>query len=364
MSIEIDNINKSFGRTRVLNDISLDIPSGQMVALLGPSGSGKTTLLRIIAGLEHQTSGHIRFHGTDVSRLHARDRKVGFVFQHYALFRHMTVFDNIAFGLTVLPRRERPNAETIKQKVTKLLEMVQLAHLADRYPAQLSGGQKQRVALARALAVEPQILLLDEPFGALDAQVRKELRRWLRELHARLKFTSVFVTHDQEEAMEVADRVVVMSQGNIEQADAPEQVWREPSTRFVLEFLGEVNRLQGTIRGGQFHVGAHRWPLGYTPAYQGPVDLFLRPWEVDVSRRTSLDSPLPVEVLELSPKGHYMQLVVQPLGWFNEPLSVVLQGDYVPQRGEKLFIGLQQARLYNGDERIESGEQLALGQSA
>lgn len=264
MSIEIANIKKSFGRTQVLNDISLDIPSGQMVALLGPSGSGKTTLLRIIAGLEHQTSGHIRFHGTDVSRLHARDRKVGFVFQHYALFRHMTVFDNIAFGLTVLPRRERPNAAAIKAKVTKLLEMVQLAHLADRYPAQLSGGQKQRVALARALAVEPQILLLDEPFGALDAQVRKELRRWLRQLHEELKFTSVFVTHDQEEATEVADRVVVMSQGNIEQADAPEQVWREPATRFVLEFMGEVNRLQGTIRGGQFHVGAHRWPLGYT----------------------------------------------------------------------------------------------------
>lgn len=212
MSIEIANIKKSFGRTQVLNDISLDIPSGQMVALLGPSGSGKTTLLRIIAGLEHQTSGHIRFHGTDVSRLHARDRKVGFVFQHYALFRHMTVFDNIAFGLTVLPRRERPNAAAIKAKVTKLLEMVQLAHLADRYPAQLSGGQKQRVALARALAVEPQILLLDEPFGALDAQVRKELRRWLRQLHEELKFTSVFVTHDQEEATEVADRVVVMSQ--------------------------------------------------------------------------------------------------------------------------------------------------------
>ncbi|EJR5273041.1 sulfate/thiosulfate ABC transporter ATP-binding protein CysA [Escherichia coli] len=349
MSIEIANIKKSFGRTQVLNDISLDIPSGQMVALLGPSGSGKTTLLRIIAGLEHQTSGHIRFHGTDVSRLHARDRKVGFVFQHYALFRHMTVFDNIAFGLTVLPRRERPNAAAIKAKVTKLLEMVQLAHLADRYPAQLSGGQKQRVALARAL----------------DAQVRKELRRWLRQLHEELKFTSVFVTHDQEEATEVADRVVVMSQGNIEQADAPNQVWREPATRFVLEFMGEVNRLQGTIRGGQFHVGAHRWPLGYTPAYQGPVDLFLRPWEVDISRRTSLDSPLPVQVLEASPKGHYTQLVVQPLGWYNEPLTVVMHGDDAPQRGERLFVGLQHARLYNGDERIETrDEELALAQSA
>lgn len=364
MSIEIANIKKSFGRTQVLNDISLDIPSGQMVALLGPSGSGKTTLLRIIAGLEHQTSGHIRFHGTDVSRLHARDRKVGFVFQHYALFRHMTVFDNIAFGLTVLPRRERPDAATIKAKVTKLLEMVQLAHLADRFPAQLSGGQKQRVALARALAVEPQILLLDEPFGALDAQVRKELRRWLRQLHEELKFTSVFVTHDQEEAMEVADRVVVMSQGNIEQVDEPEQLWREPATRFVLEFMGEVNRLQGTIRGGQFHVGAHRWPLGYTSAHQGPVDLFLRPWEVDVSRRTSLDSPLPVQVLEASPKGHYTQLVVQPLGWYTEPLTVVMRDDEPPYRGERLFVGLQHARIYHGNERIETREDIALAESA
>jgi sulfate transport system ATP-binding protein len=208
-------------------------------------------------------------------------------------------------------------------------------------------------------------LLLDEPFGALDAQVRKELRRWLRQLHEELKFTSVFVTHDQEEATEVADRVVVMSQGHIEQADAPDQVWREPATRFVLEFMGEVNRLQGTIRGGQFHVGAHRWPLGYTPGYQGPVDLFLRPWEVDVSRRTSLDSPLPVQVLEASPKGHYTQLVVQPLGWYNEPLTVIMQGDDSPNRGERLFVGLQNARLYNGDQRIETREEeLALAQSA
>jgi sulfate transport system ATP-binding protein len=366
MSIDITNIKKSFGRTQVLNDISLDIPSGQMVALLGPSGSGKTTLLRIIAGLEHQNSGRISFHGTDVSRIHARDRKVGFVFQHYALFRHMSVFDNIAFGLTVLPRRERPSAAVIKQKVTRLLEMVQLSHLADRYPAQLSGGQKQRVALARALAVEPQILLLDEPFGALDAQVRKELRRWLRQLHEELKFTSVFVTHDQEEAMEVADRVVVMSQGNIEQVDTPEAVWREPATRFVLEFLGEVNRMKGTVRGSQFHVGAHRWPLGFTPAHQGPVDLFLRPWEVDVSRRTNLDSPLPVQVLEISPRGHYMQLVVQPLGWYDEPLTVVLREDHVSVRGERLFVGLQHARLYDGKDRIQRTyhSQVDLAQSA
>ena len=349
MSIEIKHINKAFGRTPVLNDISLDIPSGKMVALLGPSGSGKTTLLRIIAGLEHQNSGQISFHGKDVSRIHARDRQVGFVFQHYALFRHMTVFDNIAFGLTVLPRRERPNRAEIQQRVTRLLEMVQLAHLANRYPAQLSGGQKQRVALARALAVEPQILLLDEPFGALDAQVRKELRRWLRQLHEELKFTSVFVTHDQEEAMEVADSVVVMSQGNIEQVGSPDDVWREPATRFVLEFLGEVNRFDGEVHGSQFHVAAHRWPLGYTPAHQGEVELFLRPWEVDVSRQSSLETPLPVQVLEISPRGHFWQLVVQPTGWHGEAFSVVYAGEHTaPARGERLFVGLQQARLYHG----------------
>ncbi|KAA5975111.1 MULTISPECIES: sulfate/thiosulfate ABC transporter ATP-binding protein CysA [Pantoea] len=362
MSIEINKINKSFGRTSVLNDISLDIASGEMVALLGPSGSGKTTLLRIIAGLEHQNSGQIRFHGNDVSRLHARDRQVGFVFQHYALFRHMTVFDNIAFGLTVLPRRERPSAAEIKQRVTRLLEMVQLAHLANRFPAQLSGGQKQRVALARALAVEPQILLLDEPFGALDAQVRKELRRWLRQLHEELKFTSVFVTHDQEEAMEVADRVVVMSQGNIEQVGTPDDVWRDPATRFVLEFLGEVNRFDGEIHGSQFHVGAHHWPLGYTSAHQGPVELFLRPWEIDVSRHSSLETPLPVQVLEVSPRGHFWQLVVQPAGWQSEPFSLVFEGEQTaPIRGERLFVGLQQARLYKGDTPLRA---VAFAQSA
>ncbi|NJC99705.1 sulfate/thiosulfate ABC transporter ATP-binding protein CysA [Candidatus Erwinia dacicola] len=350
MSIEIGNINKFFGKTKVLNGISLDIPSGQMVALLGPSGSGKTTLLRIIAGLENQNSGCLSFHGKDVSRVHARDRQVGFVFQHYALFRHMTVFDNIAFGLSVLPRRERPSAAEIKQKVTRLLEMVQLGHLASRYPAQLSGGQKQRVALARALAVEPQILLLDEPFGALDAQVRKELRRWLRQLHEELKFTSVFVTHDQEEAMEVADRVVVMSQGNIEQVGTPDDVWRDPATRFVLEFLGEVNRFDGEVHGSQFHVGAHHWPLGYAPAYQGAVELFLRPWDINVSRQSSLETPLLVQILEVSPRGHYWQLVVQPAEWSGEPITVVMEGDQVtPIRGESLFVGLQHARLYHGD---------------
>ncbi|QCR35388.1 sulfate/thiosulfate ABC transporter ATP-binding protein CysA [Nissabacter sp. SGAir0207] len=364
MSIEIDKISKYFGRTKVLNDISLDIPSGQMVALLGPSGSGKTTLLRIIAGLENQSGGRLSFHGKDVTRLHARDRQVGFVFQHYALFRHMTVFDNIAFGLTVLPRRERPSTAAIKQKVTQLLEMVQLGHLANRYPAQLSGGQKQRVALARALAVEPQILLLDEPFGALDAQVRKELRRWLRQLHEELKFTSVFVTHDQEEAMEVADQVVVMSQGNIEQVGAPDEVWREPATRFVLEFLGEVNRLDGEIRGSQLYVGPHHWPLAIAPLHQGPVDLFLRPWEMEVSSQPNPRCPLPVQVLEVSPRGHFWQLTVQPQGWHQEPISVVLtshDSEKAPVRGSRYYVGSLNARLYAGDQPLQP---VALAQSA
>lgn len=364
MSIEINGINKYFGRTKVLNDISLDIPSGQMMALLGPSGSGKTTLLRIIAGLENQNSGQLSFHGKNVTNLHARDRQVGFVFQHYALFRHMTVFDNIAFGLTVLPRNERPNTAAIKQKVTQLLEMVQLSHLGNRYPAQLSGGQKQRVALARALAVEPQILLLDEPFGALDAQVRKELRRWLRQLHEELQFTSVFVTHDQEEAMEVADRVVVMSQGNIEQVGTPIEIMREPATRFVLEFMGEVNRIGGEIRGSQLYVGSYHWPLAITPLHQGDVDLFLRPWEMEITPRVTTRCPLPVQVLEVSPRGHFWQLIVQPKGWHSEPLTVVLSGSdaqEAPKRGDRFFVGGLNARLYAGDKPLQP---VALAQSA
>jgi len=363
MSIEIKQINKSFASTKVLHDISLDIASGEMVALLGPSGSGKTTLLRIIAGLENQSSGQLYFHGTDVSQVHARDRHVGFVFQHYALFRHMTVFDNIAFGLTVLPRQQRPSSKLIKQKVENLLEMVQLGHLAQRFPAQLSGGQKQRVALARALAVEPQILLLDEPFGALDAQVRKELRRWLRQLHEELKFTSVFVTHDQEEAMEVADRIVVMSQGHIEQVGEPTDIWQAPASRFVLEFMGEVNQFGGEIRGNQLWVGEQPWPLAFTPSHQGPVSVFLRPWEISLSTQSSAASPLPVQVLDISPRGHYWQLIVQPQGWHTEPLTVIAPLSEIssPQRGSRYYIGGSQARLYAGDQPLQP---VALAKSA
>ncbi|CDH32623.1 sulfate permease A protein, chromate resistance (ABC superfamily, atp_bind) [Xenorhabdus bovienii str. Intermedium] len=350
MSIEISKISKSFGRVQILSEISLGIESGEMVALLGPSGSGKTTLLRIIAGLEQQSAGQLKFNGQDVSRVHAKDRRVGFVFQHYALFRHMNVFDNVAFGLTVLPRRQRLSGEALRSKVMALLDMVQLSHLADRYPSQLSGGQKQRVALARALAVEPQILLLDEPFGALDAQVRMELRRWLRQLHEELKFTSVFVTHDQEEAMEVADRVVVMNQGCIEQVGTPQQVWREPESRFVLEFMGEVNQLHGEIKGSQLWVGGKIFPLNVTPLHQGNVDVFLRPWEMALSTQQTASCPLPVQIAEISPRGHFSLLSVLPVGWGKDLLSVIWQGDSpVPVRGNQYFMGGTGARLYAGD---------------
>ena len=237
MSIEVRGIDKQFGSFRALDDVSLEFPSGELVALLGPSGCGKTTLLRIVAGLETADAGQVLFHGEDASDRHVRERQVGFVFQHYALFRHMSVFENIAFGLRVRPRGVRPPEAAIRRRVGELLDLVQLGSLADRYPAQLSGGQRQRVALARALAVEPKVLLLDEPFGALDAKVRKDLRRWLRRLHDELHITSIFVTHDQEEALEVADRVVLMNRGRVEQVATPQALVEHPETPFVEEFL-------------------------------------------------------------------------------------------------------------------------------
>jgi sulfate transport system ATP-binding protein len=245
MSIEVKNLNKRFGATVVCDDLNLLIPDGELVALLGPSGSGKTTLLRIIAGLEVPDAGSVRFHGEDATHTDVRERNVGFVFQHYALFGHMTIFENVAFGLRVRPKATRPGEAEIRRKVMQLLELVQLDPIADRYPHQLSGGQRQRIALARALAVEPKVLLLDEPFGALDAKVRKELRRWLRRLHDEVHVTSVFVTHDQEEAMEVADRVVVMNQGRVEQEGPPDEVYDHPASPFVLQFLGDVNLFRG-----------------------------------------------------------------------------------------------------------------------
>jgi sulfate transport system ATP-binding protein len=264
MSIQVRNIHKSFGSFTALGDVSLDFPTGELTALLGPSGCGKTTLLRIIAGLETADRGQVLLDGQDASDTHVREREVGFVFQHYALFRHMTVFDNVAFGLRVKPRKQRPPESEIKRKVHELLQLVQLDWLADRYPPQLSGGQRQRIALARALAVEPRVLLLDEPFGALDAKVRKELRRWLRRLHDELHITSIFVTHDQEEALEVADRVVLMDHGRVEQVGAPVEVYEHPATPFVYGFLGAVNRFEGRSEGGTLRVGDQLLAQGLT----------------------------------------------------------------------------------------------------
>ncbi|MCD6034288.1 MAG: sulfate transporter ATP-binding protein [Rickettsiales bacterium] len=245
MGIHAQNIRKRFKDFVALDNVSLEVKSGELVALLGPSGSGKTTLLRIIAGLDSADSGIVHLDGEQTDTKGVQERKVGFVFQHYALFKHMTVFENVAFGLRVRPKEHRPSDYHIKRKVMELLQLVHLDTFHDRYPSQLSGGQRQRVALARALAVEPKVLLLDEPFGALDAKVRKELRRWMRRLHDEIHITSIFVTHDQEEAMEVSDRVVVMSNGRIEQMGTPEEVWQQPANAFVYDFLGNYNEFDG-----------------------------------------------------------------------------------------------------------------------
>ena len=285
MSIEIRNISKRFGDFRALNNVNLDIASGELVALLGPSGCGKTTLLRIIAGLETADAGNILFSGEDTTDVHVRERQVGFVFQHYALFRHMTVFENVAFGLRVKPRRERPGEAQIKKKVLDLLKLVQLDWLADRYPSQLSGGQRQRIALARALAVEPKVLLLDEPFGALDAKVRKELRRWLRRLHDELHVTSIFVTHDQEEALEVADRVVVINKGQIEQVGSPQEVWDHPASPFVYGFLGDVNLFHGRAHEGEVQVEGIRLQAPEHNLVQDSKALaYVRPHDLAITR--------------------------------------------------------------------------------
>ncbi|OYW90325.1 MAG: sulfate ABC transporter ATP-binding protein [Alishewanella sp. 32-51-5] len=291
MSIGIEHIRKSFGSFVALQDINLQLPSGELTALLGPSGSGKTTLLRIIAGLEQADSGLIRFNEEDISQRHVAERGVGFVFQHYALFKHMTVFENVAYGLTVKPKKYRPAKAEIAKKVHNLLELVQLGWTADRYPAQLSGGQRQRIALARALAVEPKVLLLDEPFGALDAKVRAELRRWLRRLHDEIHVTSVFVTHDQEEALEVADRIVVMNKGRIEQQGTPEHVYDNPANPFVYEFLGNVNLFHARVKQGQSQIGNIALA---SPEYNNQDEqqglAYVRPHEIDVFSAPQADA--------------------------------------------------------------------------
>lgn len=318
VSIQVKNIHKTFGDFKALDNVSLEFPTGKLVALLGPSGCGKTTLLRIIAGLESADSGQVILDGEDASDRHVRERQVGFVFQHYALFKHMTVFDNVAFGLRVKPRKERPSETVIADKVHALLKLVQLDWLADRFPSQLSGGQRQRIALARALAVEPKVLLLDEPFGALDAKVRKELRRWLRRLHDEIHVTSIFVTHDQEEALEVADEVVLMNQGKVEQVGTPDQVYDHPATPFVYSFLGSVNLFHGRVDGDVVHVGPHQLTHSGSTAIDGSsVVAFVRPHELSIStdaasqgvhavveRILSIGAFTRIELIGLDASGH------------------------------------------------------------
>jgi sulfate transport system ATP-binding protein len=309
MSIKIDNVRKQFGTFEALAGVSLDIPSGELVALLGPSGSGKTTLLRILAGLEAPDSGRILFEGRDATEDHVRDRQVGFVFQHYALFRHLTIFENVAYGLRVKPKAVRPDDAYITSRVTELLKLVQLDWLGDRYPNQLSGGQRQRIALARALAVEPKLLLLDEPFGALDAKVRLELRHWLRRLHDELGITSVFVTHDQEEAMEVSDRVVILNHGKIEQVGTPEEVYDAPATPFVHEFLGLTNMFTGNLRS-QVLASGRNVRVTAEPGLddRGESYAYVRPYDFEVSTEADGENWIPAMLALTQTVGNIVRL--------------------------------------------------------
>jgi len=306
MSIEIRNISKTFGDFKALKDVSFKVETGELVALLGPSGSGKTSLLRIIAGIEvpDGDDGAILIHNEDTTSISFRDRRVGFVFQHYALFRHMTIFENVAFGLRVRPRRLRPSEKIIREKVNELLKLVQLDWLGDRLPSQLSGGQRQRIALARALAVEPNVLLLDEPFGSLDAKVRKELRQWLRRFHDELKITSVFVTHDQEEALEVADRVVLMNEGRVEQVGTPEEVYHHPANAFVYNFLGNVNLFHSRVEEGKVFLG--ELPIDL-PAESSPdaksALVFVRPHLLEIEHQRNGGDNFHAKVTHINAAG-------------------------------------------------------------
>lgn len=356
MSIAIRGITKTFGKFTALNNVSLDIPSGELVALLGPSGSGKTTLLRIVAGLEFPDGGEIKFEGEDARDARAASRQVGFVFQHYALFRHMTVFENIAFGLRVRPRETRPNEEKIRAKVNELLRLVQLENLARRYPSQLSGGQRQRIALARALAVEPKVLLLDEPFGALDAKVRKELRQWLRHLHDEIHVTSIFVTHDQEEALEVADRIVVMNEGRIEQLGTPEEVYHRPANAFVYHFLGDVNLFHGRVEGGKAHIGNITVDLSQ---HEQPVDgktatIYIRPHLFDIHRVSAGKNSFKATVKRINPAGPVVkvELTSEWGGLVQVEISQDRYSSLSIQRGEEVFVTPKEEKSFFADYSI------------
>jgi len=354
MSITVENISKTFGKYKALDNVSITVASGELVALLGPSGSGKTTLLRIIAGLETADAGagSVRFMEEDVTNRHVGERKVGFVFQHYALFRHMSVFENVAFGLRVRPRNSRPSRPEIRDRVLELLRLVQLEQLVDRYPSQLSGGQRQRVALARALAVEPRVLLLDEPFGALDAKVRKELRRWLRRLHDEMHITSVFVTHDQEEALEVADRVAVMSQGKIEQIGSPDEVYESPASQFVYNFLGNVNLFHGRLEDKQLIVGdggkAESDDRAKAVAY-------VRPHDVTITREPSDPQSVPALIRHIHTAGPFVRVQLERTDTRESVDAEITRDRYKAldlKSGESVFISLQNARVFSDDYSI------------
>jgi len=354
MSITLQHLNKHFGHFQALSNINLNVPTGKLTSLLGPSGCGKTTLLRIIAGLEHADSGTILFDGQDVTTKHVRERKVGFVFQHYALFRHMNVFDNIAFGLSVLPKAERPGKEAIRAKVEELLSLVQLSHLAKSYPHQLSGGQRQRIALARALAVSPKLLLLDEPFGALDAKVRKELRTWLRDIHHELGITSILVTHDQEEALEVSDEIVVMNHGKIEQTGNADTLYRAPANAFVTEFLGETDAFEGRIEKGAWHYNGFKWPLSRAHAWQEQTATgYVRPHEWALAG--SGTPMLFARISKIHAAGPLTHLSVQP-GSGSE-IHVTFAGSEAAQHGfaigQNIALSPKQIYIFSQNQLID-----------
>jgi sulfate transport system ATP-binding protein len=333
-ALEIAALVKSFGRYPALKEVSLAAEEKEFLALLGPSGSGKTTLLRILAGLEQPEAGAVRFRGEDFLALPARRRRVGMVFQHYALFRHMTVAQNIAFGLKVRPRAERPDAATIRRRVGELLSLVQLEGLEKRFPAQLSGGQRQRVALARALAIEPRLLLLDEPFGALDAQVRRDLRQWLREMHDRAGVTTIFVTHDQEEALDLADRVAVLKDGRLVQLGAPNEIYENPRNPFVFEFLGPACHLPGEVHEGRVHTGGWSAPAPSTPA--GAVDVYFRPDAVALNPADG--EGVPAEVRSISFRGAEARLTCVAAGRTLDLRPQGLERSRAPRSGESVRV--------------------------
>ncbi len=350
MSIEVEGVVKHFGNFTALKEINFRVDSGELVALLGPSGSGKTTLLRVIAGLENVDHGKVRVQGLDVTDQKIRERQIGFVFQHYALFRHMTVFENIAFGLRVRPKKDRPQDSEIQKKVQELLNLVRLDGLSKRFPSQLSGGQRQRVALARALAIEPKMLLLDEPFGSLDAHVRKELRQWLRQLHDRLHMTSLFVTHDQEEALEVADRIIVMNAGKIEQIGTPDEVYHHPANPFVYHFLGNVNLFHARLEGGKVYLGDTPVEVGQADSSQGKeAKIYIRPHLLDIDRHPGsgsfpariryINAAGPIVRIELESPGAGMLQAEIPLERFRELNLKKDENVYVTPKKMDIFPG-------------------------